>query len=391
MTSTAFILLVSVLPGAVRQSPPLRIADGSAVHEIAPVAEDGVSFFPTTALEQLRAEIRTDPSGATVLLFGDTLVFQTLSPFFTVDGEVVQLAFPIRSSVGSVLIPEQFFIEWLPTRYPERVQYRSGVLHVTNLSAPNRAPSSAVDSTSLRPPQPRAERVVPVVILDAGHGGPDLGTVSRTGLREKDATLAIARRTAPLLRERGYEVHLTRTGDTLIALADRPRMANRWKGNRPALFISIHANSIRSSRIRGFETFFLSDARTDDERRVAEMENAAAEFEDRTAANDDVVGDILNDIRNDFYVRASADLAETVQNRLANFHTGENRGVKRAGFRVLVGALMPAVLVEVGFMSNASEARLLGSAAFQDRLARSLADAVERFFARSEHLWTRGR
>ncbi len=361
------------------------------MHEIAPVAEDGVSFFPTTALEQLRAEIRTDPSGATVLLFGDTLVFQTLSPFFTVDGEVVQLAFPIRSSVGSVLIPEQFFIEWLPTRYPERVQYRSGVLHVTNLSAPNRAPSSAVDSTSLRPPQPRAERVVPVVILDAGHGGPDLGTVSRTGLREKDATLAIARRTAPLLRERGYEVHLTRTGDTLIALADRPRMANRWKGNRPALFISIHANSIRSSRIRGFETFFLSDARTDDERRVAEMENAAAEFEDRTAANDDVVGDILNDIRNDFYVRASADLAETVQNRLANFHTGENRGVKRAGFRVLVGALMPAVLVEVGFMSNASEARLLGSAAFQDRLARSLADAVERFFARSEHLWTRGR
>ncbi|MGH7577566.1 MAG: N-acetylmuramoyl-L-alanine amidase family protein, partial [Longimicrobiales bacterium] len=193
-----------------------------------------------------------------------------------------------------------------------------------------------------------------------------------------------------LLTDRGYEVHLTRTGDTLIALDDRSRIANRLKGERPGLFLSIHANAHRSTDVRGFETFFLSDARTDDERRVAEMENAAVEYEDQRP-EDDAVGHILNDIRNDFYVRTSNDLAGVVQTNLAGFHSGPDRGVKRAGFRVLVGALMPAVLVEAAFISNPAEARLLGTAAFQQKIAWALADAVDDFFARHGGLWAGSR
>jgi N-acetylmuramoyl-L-alanine amidase len=119
------------------------------------------------------------------------------------------------------------------------------------------------------------------------------------------------------------------------------------------------------------------------------MENAAVEYEERPE-NGDVVDHILNDIRNDFYVRASSDLAEAVQDRLASFHSGPNRGVKRAGFRVLVGALMPAVLVEVAFISNVDEARLLGTSAFQQKVAWGLADAVDGFFERNQHLWAAG-
>lgn len=177
----------------------------------------------------------------------------------------------------------------------------------------------------------------------------------------------------------------------MIALDERPRIANRLKDDRAGVFLSIHANAHNSARVRGFETFFLSDARTDDERRVAEMENAAIEFEDRSSGGDDPVGHILNDIRNDFYVRASNDLAGVVQTGLEGFHSGPDRGVKRAGFRVLVGALMPAVLVEVGFISNPTEARLLGTAAFQQKVAWALADGLDDFFARNGGVWARPR
>src|SRR5690606_9337334 len=195
-------------------------------------------------------------------------------------------------------------------------------------------------------------------------GGRDPGKIGPNGLREKDVALAVSRRLAALLRARdGYEVHLTRTTDTLIALGDRPALANRWKAGRPAaVYISIHANSAVAAA-RGFETFFLSEARTEDERRVAEMENAAVAYEENhdSANGGHELDLILNNLRNDFYLRASNALAEIVQRRIAAFHPGPNRGVKQGGFAVLVGAFMPAVLVETAFISNRNEARLLGS------------------------------
>jgi N-acetylmuramoyl-L-alanine amidase len=191
-----------------------------------------------------------------------------------------------------------------------------------------------------------------------------------------------------MLTARGYEVRLTRTTDVLVNLAHRPKMANEWRGNRPGLFLSIHANGVSDGRVRGFETFFLSDARTEDERRVAEMENAAVAYEtpDRVVGTDDL-DFILNNLRNDYYVRASHDLAGLVQDTFSSFHTGPNRGVKQAGFRVLVGAFMPAVLIELGFISNPAEERLLGTRSFQDRTATAIADAVDLFFLKQGDLW----
>src|SRR5690606_20894181 len=141
---------------------------------------------------------------------------------------------------------------------------------------------AATDASGMAaPPRSDPDRPTRIVIIDPGHGGRDPGKIGPNGLREKDVTLAIARRLAALLRGReGYEVHLTRTADTLIALEDRPALANRWKAGRPAaVYISIHANSAVGAA-RGFETFFLSEARTEDERRVAELENAAVAYEE---------------------------------------------------------------------------------------------------------------
>ena len=207
-------------------------------------------------------------------------------------------------------------------------------------------------------------------------------------MREKDVTLGIALRLAALLRSRpGYEVHLTRSTDTLISLFDRPRLANEWRdGRAAALFMSIHANSHRDASAAGFETFILAEARTADERAVAERENAASSYDERDGASQDELSFILSDLRQEFYVHASHDLATLAQNRIDPIHPGLNRGVKQAAFVVLVGAYMPAVLVETAFVSNPAEARLLASSAFQDRMALALSAAVHDFFETHAYL-----
>jgi N-acetylmuramoyl-L-alanine amidase len=218
---------------------------------------------------------------------------------------------------------------------------------------------------------------VPLVVIDAGHGGVDPGAVGARGTREKDVTLAIARAVARILEAPGdLEVRLTRDRDTLIALRDRPRLANGWRGAtateaRPALFLSIHANAHADRSARGVETYFLSEALTEDARRVAAFENSSERFDRPPAA--DALSFMLHDLRQNLHLRESSEWAGMLQARLAASHSGPDRGVKQAGFVVLDGAFMPAVLVEIGFLSNPAEERMLADAAVQDRIAEELA------------------
>lgn len=223
----------------------------------------------------------------------------------------------------------------------------------------------------------------PLVVIDAGHGGVDPGARGPGGAREKDVTLAVAFRLAETLRaEGGLEVRLTRDRDTLIALRDRPRLANAWRTQdgleRPAVFISIHANAHRQSAAHGFETYFLSEAKTEDARRVAELENAAESYEDEGGAGDELAF-ILNDLRQNLYLRESSDWAAMIQRHLGAVHPGPDRGVKQAGFIVLNGAFMPAVLVELGFITNPNEARVLADRTRQHQMASQLARSVREF------------
>jgi N-acetylmuramoyl-L-alanine amidase len=296
-----------------------------------------------------------------------------------------------------VYLPRQFFVEWLPSQFADSIALSGGAL-VRRGAAP--APAPARDTaaqplgTPAPPPRPAptARERARVVVIDAGHGGPDAGAQGPGGIREKDVTLGIALRLAALLRSQpGYEVHLTRTTDTLISLFDRPRLANDWKDERAAaLFISIHANSHRDAGAQGFETFILSEARTADERAVAERENAAASYDEDRRGPQDEMSFILSDLRNEFYVHASHDLATLVQGQIDPLHPGLNRGVKQAAFVVLVGAFMPAVLVETAFISNPGEARMLASSSFQDQMAMALSRAVHQFFDTHAYLSPEG-
>jgi N-acetylmuramoyl-L-alanine amidase len=381
----AAALLLAAAPAA-GQEPALRISGASAL-VVTGMEIDGAVAFPVRALETLGFRVSAATDGVLAVLGSDTLRFWYTSPFFRSGVHVHQLAFAAHEHDGATYLPEQFFIQWLPAAYPGRFQYRGGALLAGSGSITTVARAAGpAQGSAAREPRAASQRVV---VIDPGHGGRDPGKIGANGLREKDVTLMVSQRLATVLKERGYEVHLTRTTDTYVSLYDRPKLANEWKGNRPvAVFLSIHANSAPGASARGFETFFLSDARTEDERRVAEMENEAIRYDDHgPAASEGGLDQILSTLRSDFLMRASHDLAAVVQEKIAAFHPGPNRGVKRAGFVVLVGTIMPAVLIETAFISNRDDARLLGTQSFQQKIAWGIADSVDEFFARNEHLW----
>ena len=218
-----------------------------------------------------------------------------------------------------------------------------------------------------------AEEPAPTVVIDAGHGGADLGARGARGALEKDLTLAVARRVAKRLREQGTNVVLTRSSDVFVSLAERTEIANRA---RASLFVSIHANSAPAKDVAGAETYFLSLEASDDEAmRVAMTENDVFKQEGTADESQDVVGAILGDLIRTEHLRESSALAAAIQRQLARL-PGASRGVKQAPFVVLTGVNMPAALVEIGFISNPAEATRMGQRDRQDAIADALAAAI---------------
>ena len=175
---------------------------------------------------------------------------------------------------------------------------------------------------------------------------------------------------------RGLTVVLTRSTDTLIDLADRPLFCRA----ECDLFVSIHVNAMpkgsRQGRVSGVETYFLSDAKTEDQKRVTQMENDAMRFSTATPAGSGPLDFILKDLQLNEYLRESARLAELVQGRMAAVHPGGDRGVQQGPFFVLAAARRPAVLVEAGFATHKEDGPFLASAPGQRKIVNAIADGV---------------
>jgi N-acetylmuramoyl-L-alanine amidase len=218
------------------------------------------------------------------------------------------------------------------------------------------------------------------VVLDAGHGGGDHGAAGPAGLLEKDLVLDVADRVAERLRASGLTVILTRSTDDFVALEERTRLANEAGAD---LFVSIHANASRFRGVRGIETFFASSDATDEAaRELANTENQAFGTAAASLAKDDPLLAILGDLLANEHLSDSQEFARTAQQRLAQAEASRSRGVKQAPFVVLMGVRMPAVLVELGFLTNSGEERALNSNRERDRLAQGLAEAVAEFRVR---------
>jgi N-acetylmuramoyl-L-alanine amidase len=323
------------------------------------------------ASESVPFRVQQEPGRVTVAVARD-LVDVALQP--------ARLAGGIVESVQFLGGADNVFAVQLGPRFQtlKATEQESPARLVLELSGPPLAPGErpALAAAAPRPARPAEEPAIRTVVIDPGHGGENPGASGAGGTLEKDVVLSIARKLkAELVNARGLQVFLTRDRDLDVGLDERTAIANNYKAD---LFVSIHANASGARGAKGSEVYFLSYQASDDESRwMAQTEGAAEPVAGGAPGSDLAL--ILWDMAQAEHLEESSALASRIQEELAVVTGSEGRGVKQAPFRVLVGAAMPAILVEVAFISNPEEEKLLASDAYQAKIAASLARGIERF------------
>ena len=235
------------------------------------------------------------------------------------------------------------------------------------------APAPGTPLPPLPSNRPAEAPGIHTIVIDPGHGGKEVGAIGPGGLMEKDATLQICQKLHDALEAKLHaRVVLTRTDDSVVSLDQRTALANQYHAD---LFLSVHMNAAVVKGAKGSETYFLSLEASDElAKKAAETENAMA---GRAPANDLKL--ILWDLAQQQYLQESSRLATDIQEEMNRVHGITNRGVKQAPFKVLVGATMPAALVEVAFITNPTEEAKIKSEEFQKTVVDALTTAVQRY------------
>jgi N-acetylmuramoyl-L-alanine amidase len=384
--------------------------------------ERGVVVAAPLVAGPLGMAVVLEGSRAIVVLDGAGFVFALDSPFARIGTQLCQLVDESYVARDTLFLPLVWLTDCVPRVFGDRFHWDpatgslaesavAGAPVTTTAAAVPPTPPETLHTTAVaprvaadspRPPPPSSPppAIVPttapavhdapnpitglrlrhVVVIDPGHGGRDPGNPGRyfpRGISEKDVNLSIGQLLRSELARRGIAASLTRTTDTLIDLHDRAGYCR----DSCDLFVSLHVNSMPSGRrspvANGIETYFLSEAKTEDQRRVAQMENDAIRYESADAqAVEGALATIVKDLQQNEYLRESARLAELVQQRVAAIHPGDDRGVQQAGFYVLNSARRPAILVETGFATNKADGAFLASAAGQRKIAAAVADGI---------------
>ena len=227
-----------------------------------------------------------------------------------------------------------------------------------------------------------------VIVIDPGHGGHSSGAVGPTGYKEKDLVLAVAKEVKKILeKEKRISVVMTREKDVFKGLGERTALANKIKAD---LFVSIHANAVwgkkRRKMARGIETYFLGEAQTDEDRALAIKENEDIKYESEYA-DAAILELILSDLTQSLYQKESHNLASLIQNKLIATTGWTDRGVKQNNYYVLRLCYMPAVLVEIGFVSHPEEERLLKRPERQREIAREIAEGIKEYIRKHDALY----
>lgn len=217
-----------------------------------------------------------------------------------------------------------------------------------------------------------------VIVLDAGHGGHDPGTIGHRGLYEKDVVLQITKRVGAYLEEHLPDVKVvyTREDDTFISLLDRGRIANEADGD---IFVSIHANSFSQRKVNGAEVYFLGLARSESALEVMKRENSVLQYEDREVENLTEEDLLIYELANAGNMSTSEIIAGQIEKQFRERASRPSRGVKQAAFQVLYEASMPGVLIEIGFISNPDEARYLSTEYGQSIIASAIFRSIRDF------------
>jgi N-acetylmuramoyl-L-alanine amidase len=277
---------------------------------------------------------------------GDTLVL--------VNGKPQKISSPVDIYQGTIVVPYKFKEQVLDNLFVR--------------SAPVSKKPAAVILSRIKK-----------VVVDAGHGGEDAGAKGKTGLREKVVNLDIAKRLAALLKEDGIEVVLTRTTDKFITLPGRVEIANKSNAD---LFVSIHSNAHRSRNVNGFEVYYIAPRVSDSKRALNAAQNGARLNVDPKcfAGHSESLKAILWDM---VYTNSRAESIELARSICKQVDTCDLNikmlGVKNANFHVLRGARIPAVLVEVGYLTNGTEEQYLKNNYYRQRIAEEIKQGIDNY------------
>ncbi len=363
-----------------------------------------MAVLVSTAKGDIRVPVRVDPlAGPTVaapallLALGGTAIidgawarveiahqpFRLLlgAPFYSTGGITKPMVGAATIRRDTLYLPLQFVTRVLPTELNTLFRYDPQGARLTELTRRPEPQPVLAASKGRSDRLPNGLKRGHVVTIDPGHGGVDPGNPGiyfPRGTTEKHVTLRMGLLVREELLKRGVAVIMTRTTDTLIDLRNR----GAYCTDRCDLFVSLHVNSLPrrpgSNKVRGFETYFLAEAKTEDAARVAKMENDAVRFEQGKSDEESSggLGFILKDLQLNEHLRESGRLAELMQSYVAEVHSGPDKGVKQAGFAVLTTARRPAVLFEMGFSTNPADAGVMTEPRSQRNLAAAVADAV---------------
>jgi N-acetylmuramoyl-L-alanine amidase len=334
-----------------------------------------------------------EASGADLEFAAHKIEFVVASSTALVDGKPVALdASPVRDD-RSMWVPRSFFAAGpLAGEFHQRIELgplpavAPAVAVAPKASFPSKEPVAppAVKEESEEEKPAAVENVdehkeiphaIKRIVIDPGHGGKDPGTVGVHGTEEKNVNLWMGQELADALRDQDFEVLMTRTDDTFIPLAHRTALANRYKAD---LFISLHCNASLSNKLSGFEVYILSEKASDPHAAaVARLENSALELEGK--APPAPVQAVLRSLTKNAHINLAAQLGGIMDREVSEQLSIENAGLQQAAFYVLRGAEMPAVLVELGFLSNKAEEKKLKNKSYREKLIKAIAASIVEF------------
>ncbi len=401
MTLAALMLGATMAAGASAAPSEIVIATARGETAVLVTTEFGHPTLSAPTLARLLPVTgQLQDNWAVVTFAGQPFRFLLGAPVMDVGGVSVPLvggAYVVRDTL---FVPLQWLAEFVPRMFREGYRYdplaaRFEEARLTPVVTSTTSGALVPAGRSRKPPtdleRRNGFRMHHLVVVDAGHGGPDDGNPGLffpKGVKEKHVTLAIAKDVQLQLEAKGIEVLMTRTTDTLIYKTHRAPMCRL----ECDLFASIHVNSLPRrpgyQDVKGFQTYFIGHQVTQEANRVAAMENEALRFESEVASadtSDDPLAFILRDLQTNEFLRESALLAEAIQTEGARVLPGGSRGAQQSPlFAVLRTARRPAVLVETGFATNPEDGRFLASRDGQKKIAAAIADGIVSYLKQYE-------
>ena len=371
LTAMFVTLLVSLSALTARDSLEISIRDtnqSSYLHIFKIDNKDYCDVEETAAI--FKASVKEERSDKRIYftIYDEQFIFLINSTFFTFKNKNYKYSYPLTSIKGKYYLPLEFLTSLLPELFKDKVAWNGKKLIITKPT----------------------DYTIKTIVIDPGHGGKDPGAIGKTiGAKEKDINLSVSLMLKSILeKELGVRVLLTRSDDRFVSLQQRTKFAN---DNKADLFISVHTNASHNRSSRGVEMYYLSTARTTEARAVEALENSVVEIYEggqealRKYTDVDL---ILSDILQAENLEHSNNLAFKLQMNMCAGTQSSDRGIKQANFYVLRGAFMPAVLVEMGFISNPVEESFLVNRQYQERLARTIFEGIKSFKYRYDRIRT---